>query len=53
MLVASHRSFVAFYRKHYQGRLPWWQYHGAIALLRVGYVARLLIHDVRRMLGRA
>ena len=50
MIVESHRSFVRFYRKHYRGTLPWWQYVGALALLAVGHRWRLLAHDLSRLL---
>ena len=49
MLIESHRSFVRFYRKHYRGKIAWWRYAGAVALLQVGYVLRLLLHDLRRL----
>ncbi|MGI5816752.1 MAG: glycosyltransferase family 2 protein [Armatimonadota bacterium] len=52
MLRESHRSFLRFYRKHYRGRMAWWKYQGAIALLRLGYAARLLAHDIRVGLRR-
>ncbi len=25
-IVASHRSLIRFYRKHYRGRIGWWPY---------------------------
>ncbi|MGD9497192.1 MAG: glycosyltransferase family 2 protein [Armatimonadota bacterium] len=54
MLVQSHRSFLRFYRKHYYGKLPWWQYWGAVALLRVGHALRVFTHDVNSFLrGRS
>jgi len=54
MLGESYRSFVRFYRKYYRGRLPWWQYAGARALLWAGYRVRTLAHDLSRLLrGRA
>ncbi len=50
MLVESHRSFVRFYRKHYRGRLPWWQYAGALTLLWLGQRVRLPARDLSRLL---
>ncbi len=50
MLVESHRSFVRFYEVHYRGRVAWWRYGGAIALLKVGFAARLLALDLRTAL---
>lgn len=47
MIDESHRSFIRFYRKHYAGRIPAWQYVGALALLRVGHAARIGWHALR------
>jgi GT2 family glycosyltransferase len=52
MLIESHRSFIAFYRKHYRGAIAWWKYHGAIALLRIGFTARVIAHDLRGLAVR-
>ncbi len=52
MLIESHKSFVRFYRKHYRGRLPFWQYAAAIALLKLGHLTRLAVHDIRGLLRR-
>lgn len=52
MLLESHTSFVRFYRKHYRDRLPVWQYAAAIALLKVGHLARLVAYDIGRLLRR-
>jgi len=46
MLCESHRSFLRFYRKHYRGTIPSWQYRGAVALLCIGHALRLAGHDV-------
>ncbi len=51
MIVESHRSFRAFYRKHYRGEIPAWAYYGAVGLLQLGYAARMLGHDIRRFFG--
>ncbi|MFO8079846.1 MAG: glycosyltransferase family 2 protein [Armatimonadota bacterium] len=47
MLTESHRSFVRFYRKHYRGRIAWWKYIGALALLKLGHGVRVLAHSLR------
>lgn len=47
MIDESHRSFIRFYRKHYAGRIPAWQYLSALALLRVGHAARVAGHALR------
>lgn len=52
MLIESHRSFVAFYARHYRGTMQPWQYYGALALLAVGFWARMLAHDLRALLRR-
>lgn len=51
MIDESHRSFVRFYRKHYAGRIPAWQYLGALALLRMGHAVRIAVHGLRALLG--
>ena len=47
MIAESHRSFLAFYRKHYAGEIAWWQYAVAVGLLCVGYLARVIAHGLR------
>ncbi len=53
MIVESHRAFVAYYRKHYQGRLNPFAYSLTAGLLKVGLWARLLAHAIGGGKGEA
>ena len=48
MIVESHRSFVAYYRKHYRGKLGPVSYWLAVGMLKAAMWWRLLVHDVKR-----
>jgi len=48
MIAESGRSFLAYYRKHYAGKVPWPSYAAAVALLRVAYACRLAWAALRR-----
>lgn len=52
MIVESHRSFVRYYEKHYQGRISAAEYRHALWLLRLGLRFRLGMLDLRRLVGR-
>lgn len=42
MIAESGRSFLAYYEKHYRGRVNWVSYITAVSLLRVAYRVRML-----------
>ena len=48
MIAESGRSCLAYYRKHYAGKVPWPSYAAAVALLRVAYACRLAWAALRR-----
>lgn len=43
MIAQSGRSFLAYYHKHYRGKISWPSYWTAVTLLRMAYAVRLAL----------
>lgn len=53
MILESHRSLTAYYRKHYRARLDPLTYGLTVGLAKLGLWVRLLVHAIRGGKGRA